>query len=197
MPDMPERRHVLLAAVGGCTLGLVVAAAPWASAGHTNPVLTAELDGRQEVDPTNSRARVGDRNGSGEIYVFGIDGADNVDTICYVLTVDRIAETELAPGAPRAAHIHMGAAGTNGPVVVNLAWPQDGQAADCIAEDRVLPNGSPAFARANGAGVDQPPLVTAQQILADPHAFYVNVHNGEFPNGAVRGQLDSQADHQH
>ena len=32
------------------------------------------------------------------------------------------------------AHIHRGAVGTNGPVEVNLAWPQDGQAADCLTE---------------------------------------------------------------
>ena len=26
-------------------------------------------------------------------------------------------------------------------------------------------------------------------INRNPSAFYVNVHNGDFPNGAVRGQL--------
>jgi hypothetical protein len=32
-------------------------------------------------------------------------------------------------------------------VVVNLAAPADGNAADCITEDRVLPTGAPAFAK--------------------------------------------------
>lgn len=29
-----------------------------------------------------------------------------------------------------------------------------------------------------------------RDILANPAGFYVNVHNAEFPNGTVRGQLD-------
>jgi hypothetical protein len=29
-----------------------------------------------------------------------------------------------------------------------------------------------------------------QSIVADPASFYVNVHNGDFPGGAVRGQLE-------
>ena len=29
----------------------------------------------------------------------------------------------------------------------------------------------------------------ALEILKDPAAFHVNVHNADFPNGAIRGQL--------
>ena len=29
----------------------------------------------------------------------------------------------------------------------------------------------------------------AEAIAADPRGYYVNVHNAEFPGGAIRGQL--------
>jgi len=150
-----------------------------ANAGHTNQLLEARLDGRQQVaDGQQSKALVGDPNGKGEVYVFGVDG--DPTTLCYVLTADKIAELEQAPGNGRAAHIHMGAKGTNGPVAANLAWPQDGQAADCLTE---------------GEAGKFTGVATVQEILTNPSAFYVNVHNAEFPNGAIRGQLSAQ--HQH
>jgi hypothetical protein len=151
-------------AVAGVAVGTGVAVA-----GHENTVLETTLDGRAEVATgAKSNKLVGDPNGRGEAYVFGIDG--DATTLCYVLTVDKIA------GAV-AAHIHEGAAGTNGPVVVNLAAPADGNAADCLTEGEA------------GKFVgDQ----TVADILANPSDYYVNVHNSEFPGGAVRGQLAPQ-----
>jgi len=64
-----------------------------------------------------------------------------------------------------AAHIHEAPEGVAGPVVVTLARPTDGDSAGCV----------------------ETPL--AQEILADPSAYYVNVHNATYPGGAIRGQL--------
>lgn len=161
-----------------CALALALVA-PIAIAGHLNTLLNADLDGRQEVNTSGNTAIVGDPNGRGEFYVFGIDSVgptDNSRVLCYNLQVKRIAELELAPGNGRAAHIHKGKAGENGPVVANLAWPQDGQAADCL-DARLRPTQFPL-----GDSV-------VADIKANPEGYYVNVHNTEFPGGAVRGQL--------
>jgi hypothetical protein len=68
-------------------------------------------------------------------------------------------------GAPTAAHIHTGAAGQNGNVFIGF-------------NVNTLTNGTI-------------PITTeaANAINANPSGFYVNVHNAEFPNGAIRGQL--------
>ena len=161
---------VTAALAGGALFGPLNSAL----AGHTNVLQETDLNGRNEV-PTNPtvRGNVGDPNGRGEAYVFGIDG--DPTTLCYVLTVEKIAPAT-------AAHIHEGARGENGPVVVNLAAPADGNAADCLTQGEVGPGTTPKF----------PTGETVAEILANPQNYYVNVHNAEFPSGAIRGQLKLQ-----
>ena len=67
--------------------------------------------------------------------------------------------------AATAAHIHTGIAGVAGDVFITLS-PSS------------LSNGTVAITAAQ-----------ASAINANPSGFYVNVHTGEFPNGAIRGQL--------
>jgi CHRD domain len=80
--------------------------------------------------------------------------------ICYELTVSNIAPSN-------AAHIHNGGPKDAGPVLVNLTAPKDGSSKDCVSVDKER----------------------IQDILKNPENYYVNVHNTEFPDGAVRGQL--------
>ena len=175
MNIMNKRTRIGALAGAGVLAAAIAGAATMASAGHENTVLEAELKGKNEVasGATNSR-NVGDRNGKGEAYVFGIDG--DATTLCYVLTVEKIAMAT-------AAHIHEAAEGTNGPVVVNLAAPGDGNAADCLTE------GEAGKFAVDGVGAQ---LTTVAEILANPENYYVNVHNAEFPGGAIRGQLEYQ-----
>ena len=99
----------------------------------------------------------GDPDGTGTATLTVNPG---LGQICYELTVSGIAPAT-------AAHIHLGAVGVAGPVVVPLAPPTDGSASACAEVDREL----------------------ALAILKSPSDYYVNVHNTEFPAGAVRGQL--------
>ena len=80
--------------------------------------------------------------------------------VCYDLNVRNIAPAT-------AAHIHRGGPTVAGPPVVTLEAPTDGGSEGCITV----------------------PATLADEIGANPAAFYVNVHNDEYPNGAIRGQL--------
>jgi len=81
--------------------------------------------------------------------------------LCYNLVVRRIAPAT-------AAHIHVGDPTVAGPVVVPLGAPTDGHSSGCIQ------NVDPMLLRA---------------ILRSPRDYYVNVHNADYPSGALRGQL--------
>ena len=78
------------------------------------------------------------------------------------------------------AHIHTGAAGVNGGVVVNSNL----SAATSIP----TPAGSASFQR-SGLTAD---VATINQIVANPAGFYFNVHTTLNPGGVVRGQLRAQ-----
>ena len=82
------------------------------------------------------------------------------EEICYELSVSNIAPAT-------AAHIHVGDVTTVGPVVVGLAAPTSGTSSGCTQASREL----------------------ILAIIRNPENYYVNVHNAEFPAGAVRGQL--------
>jgi hypothetical protein len=80
--------------------------------------------------------------------------------VCYTLTVKRIAPAT-------AAHIHEGRRGEAGPPVVTLKAPTDGSSSGCENVDPEL----------------------AKDLRKHPLAYYINVHNEPYPDGALRGQL--------
>lgn len=80
--------------------------------------------------------------------------------VCYTLGVEDIASA-------LAAHIHVGTSDVAGPVVVPLLPPSDGSSTACVEVDREL----------------------AVDLIRNSADYYVNVHNSEYPAGAVRGQL--------
>ena len=80
--------------------------------------------------------------------------------VCYELTVAKIA-------AANAAHIHEGAVDKAGPPIANLTPPTEGSSKGCVPLDKEK----------------------LKAIMQNPENYYVNIHNAEFPDGAVRGQL--------
>jgi hypothetical protein len=88
-----------------------------------------------------------------------IDAAKN--EVCYTLMVEKIAPATMA-------HIHKAGPDAAGPVAVPLTKPD-------------------ASGKASGCATVAPDV--AKDIAANPGGYYVNVHNGEFGAGAVRGQL--------
>ena len=183
MSIIRSRRAGIITAVGAGVVGVAVVSFSVATAGHENAVLEAELSGAAEIG-ADGAAGVGDADGSGHAYVFGID--DDPTTLCYVITATGIDPTFEA-GEVGMAHIHRAAEGENGPVVAALAFPLEGDAADCITEGE-----EGKFPLIGEAG--EPESIVAD-ILANPANYYVNVHTGEFPDGAIRGQLVNVHDH--
>ena len=74
------------------------------------------------------------------------------------------------------AHIHPGAAGTTGGVIVNTGL---------ASGEVVLTTGGQSFSRTS----INVPASTAQDLVNNPAGFYFNVHTSLNPGGAVRGQL--------
>ncbi len=132
-----------------------------------------------------SAARLGGADQGGRLLTTTLTGAEEVPgpgdpdgtgfaavtvnpgqgVLCYELSVSGIALDDTA------AHIHEAPFDEAGPVIGEgtgtLEAPTDGSSGGCIDVGRAL----------------------AKDILKNPADYYVNVHNAEYPAGALRGQL--------
>ena len=123
----------------------------------TNPqdrhaVLMVSMSGIQEVPGP------GDPDGNGTVEIRVTPGQGSVCWNLYARAIEPAT----------AAHIHRGAAGVAGPVVLMLTTPDAaGRSQGCATVDQAL----------------------AREIAWRGHDFYVNVHDAPHPAGAIRGQL--------
>lgn len=135
------------------SLGVLVGLSTVTMADHFGGlILHAEMTGAAEPGG-------GDNDGSGTAAVWPMPGQGRV---CFGIRVMNI-------GLPATgAHIHEGAAGVPGPIVIGLTNPDTtGISRGCVVADPTL----------------------LRRIKMNPSNFYVNVHNSSFPDGAIRGQL--------
>ena len=148
-------------------IGLVAMSGVGYAAGRQTVMLTARLTGAQEVPPA-------DPDGSGRARV-----AIDVDAgqVCFDV---RVKDT----GTPNRGHIHSGAEGVNGPIVVPFFELRPGDAPvtdprhDALERDRLRDCVSASS-------------TLLADIVANPDLYYVNLHNTRFPGGAIRCQLES------
>jgi hypothetical protein len=152
---MQRRTKVLAAALAAAAL--VTASAPVASArGGGSRFVAGGLKGANEVPP----ASTGDPDGAGYALVE-LDRSENK-----VCVLDAAFG---GTGAPVLFHIHKGAAGVNGDVVVDFTanLPSGIGCGTIVSKDKHL----------------------VQKIRQHPEQYYLNMHTAEFMGGAIRGQL--------
>ena len=128
---------------------------------------TAAKKSQKEHDLIAALSGQEERPGPGDPDGYGAaDFRIKGNKVCF-----RILARNIAPAT--AAHIHRAPAGEPGPIVVDLYGSTAAESqlppriARCVKTTRKL----------------------AKEIARFPARFYVNVHNADFPMGAIRGQL--------
>ena len=140
------------------------------AAGAAQQEFTAKLDGPSEVPKVQSKAA------ADATFTVLPDGTK----IEYTLMVRDLSDITMA-------HIHLGTAGKNGPVVARL-YPLSGTSKLIKGRD----NGQLAKGDITEASLLGPekgkPLSTLVKAIQDGDA-YVNIHTAEHKAGALRGQI--------
>jgi hypothetical protein len=131
-------------------VGAYIAGAPAFAKPASKKTLTVRTTGKQETPK-------GSPSGSGTARIK-LDASKG--QVCFKLTWSKIKP-------PVAAHIHKGAKGTAGPIVVPLFTTAPAKHSGCVSASKTL----------------------VAAIIKTPRAYYVNVHTSDFPAGAIRGQL--------
>ena len=173
MNSIEKLRPIALSSLAAIALTVVTVAEP-PNARH----FLAHLEGGQEVP-------VRETNATGQTVFTLSKDETQIEYRLIVANIDNVT----------AAHIHLGAAGVNGPVVAFLAGdfaPAGGRVQGVLAE------GTITSANLVGplAGMDFSVLVAALRA----GGIYVNVHTndgsapantgpGDFPGGEIRGQI--------
>ena len=132
--------------------------------------LVSLMNGPNDLTTSGTITPTGDPDGAGSA-AFTFETTNAADLVngaqaCFDLSYSNLT------GTPTAAHIHRGAAGVGGPVVV-------------------IPPTLPNLTATSASGCVTIAPALADEILATPANFYINIHTTDFPTGAIRGQLST------
>jgi hypothetical protein len=130
-------------------LTAIVSVVVVASAMAASKTITVPLTGKQESPAGSPTGK-----GSAKITLNDTKGQ-----VCFKLSWSGI-------GNPSASHIHKGAKGKAGAVVIPL-FSGTAKKSGCVSASKSL----------------------VAAIIKKPGSYYVNIHTAKYPNGAVRGQL--------
>jgi hypothetical protein len=157
----------------GCVVAGCGGATTTSPSSVSSAMFTALLLPSNEVPPISGS----EANASGNATLKFNLAKDSAGTITAATMDVTVTVTGFPAGtALTASHIHPGAAGVNGGVLVNFG----------------LSPGEVSFATGTGSFTKQGVTLTvdeANSILANPAGFYVNIHTTANSGGVARGQL--------
>jgi hypothetical protein len=172
MSRFPVLAVVLGLCAAGCSSNSTTT--PTTTAPSNTPVFTATLLPASEVPPIVGAEAAG----SGTATITFHLTRDSTNTIT-AATVDFLCSFSGFPAGTvlTAAHIHPGAVGVNGGVVIstNIA----------PGTEVTMPNGSGSLVHSNNSLTPS----DVQGIINNPAGYYFNIHTPANPGGVARGQL--------
>jgi len=146
------------------------------TAGTTTTRFSATLSPAQETPPIVGAEAAGTGTSTMDFNITrDAAGAITAATVNFTVTLASMPSTAVV----NIAHIHTGASGVAGPVLVNTT---------VVPGEVTLSGGAGTFTR---VGLTMT-AATAQSILDSPAGFYFNVHTAANPGGVMRGQLVKQ-----
>jgi len=170
------KKLVILACVSGLAAAGCSSDTPTAPTGPTttNTVFNVALSSANEVPPI-ANAEAG-ATGTAVITFHvtkDVGGTITASTVDFTVTMANFP----AGSTARLAHIHTGAAGVAGPVLIDTGLSPSAPIA--------MPAGTGSFSLA-GVTVS---AENTNSILANPAGYYLNVHSVLNGSGVIRGQL--------
>lgn len=161
------RRLVILAFV----CGIAACAGRAGAASGTFPI---NANGAKEVS-SSGVPNQGDVDGTaiGTIFFDNGTGAGNTGSAVINLTLSNL---DVGVIDLTGHHIHQAPSTTTGPIVIDFGDP------DTIRSGSIL-----------SGTITGLPAATITSLLGSPTGFYYNLHNAQFPGGAVRSQLPEPA----